>query len=134
MPRKSKYSTDEILAILREASAGATVRAVCKRNGFTEKTFYRWRARFGAGLTAVPMDRVETSLQGNGQGNGASSGLAPTAQPRFGVREEELRRLQEENRRLKELVADLSLENRDLRSASARPAMVRLLAAPHDRR
>jgi putative transposase len=123
MPRKSKYSTEEILTILREVVSGATVRAVCKRHGFTEKTFYRWRARYGQGLTAIPKDRSDVSLQGGDRGS--------TSQ-RYGS--EELRRLAEENRRLKELVADLSLENRELRATAARPANVRLLAAPRDRR
>jgi putative transposase len=121
MPRKSKFSTEEVLAILREVAGGATVRAVCKRNGFTEKTFYRWRTRFGQGLTALPGER-------------ASRAAAPSDAPRFGQRDEEMRRLVEENRQLKELVADLSLENRELRNApAARPPAVRLIAAPRDR-
>jgi transposase-like protein len=116
MPRKSKFTTEEVLAILREVADGATVRAVCKRNGFTEKTFYRWRARFGQGLMALPA---------------GARGAAEA--PRFSPRDEEIRRLTEENRQLRELVADLSLENRELRKAGTRPAPVRLVARDRDR-
>lgn len=118
MPRKSKFSTDEVLAILREVANGATVRAVCKRNGFTEKTFYRWRARFGPAPTTLPSERSSRAA----------------AAPRDGQRDEEVRRLVEENRQLRELVADLSLENRELRNTTAaRPLVGRLSGAPRDR-
>jgi putative transposase len=123
MSRKSKYTTDQILAILREVAGGTTVRAVCKRNGFTEKTFYRWRARYGHGLSGLPSQRGPDA---------PDSGTAATS--RFVSRDAELRRLDEENHRLKELVADLSLENRALKAAVARAPSVRLLAGPRDRR
>lgn len=111
MSRKSKYSTDEVLAILREVAAGTTVREVCKRHGFTEKTFYRWRARFGHGPVAVTAPPSESAVTS--------------------VRDAELRYLREENRRLKELVADLTLE---VRTLLRNPAPVRLLPASRDRR
>jgi putative transposase len=41
--RRSKFSEDEIVQTLREASAGASVADVCRRVGITESTFYRWR-------------------------------------------------------------------------------------------
>jgi putative transposase len=89
MGRKSKFTEAEIRAMLGEVEAGATVRAVCKREGVTEKTFYRWRNRFGdeATLTA---DGVLAQIQA----------------------------LEDENRRLRALVAELSLENYGLRSAA----------------
>ena len=127
MPRKSKFSTEEVLSILREVADGATVRAVCKRNGFTEKTFYRWRARFGQGLTVLPSERSSRAAPAQNVQEAA----------RFGQRDDEMRRLVEENHQLRELVADLSLANRDLRNApAARPPTVRLIGAhgaPRDR-
>lgn len=132
MPRKSKFTSDQMLTILREVDNGTTVRAVCKRHGFTEKTFYRWRARYashGQGLSALPSARSDANANANATGTASES-----ISHRFISRDDELRRLDEENRRLKELVADLSLENRALKVAGARVPTVRLLVAPHDRR
>ena len=47
MPRKSQFTDEQIIRALREVDAGAKPGDVCRRLGVTEKTFYRWRQRFG---------------------------------------------------------------------------------------
>ncbi|WP_429130172.1 transposase [Ensifer sp. 4252] len=41
---KRKFDDDEIMGILREHRAGATVAEVCHRHGISEPTFYRWQS------------------------------------------------------------------------------------------
>lgn len=50
MARK-RYSPEQIVRKLREAEVelakGQSVRAVCKKLGFTDQTYYRWRREYG---------------------------------------------------------------------------------------
>ena len=81
--RKSKYSEEQIVAVLKEVDAGAKLDEVIRRLGITATTFYRWKAKFG-GMEASDAKK--------------------------------LRALEEENRRLKGLVADLTLDNQALKA------------------
>ena len=51
MPAK-RFTVEQIVAKLREAERlqgqGMTIPQVCKRLGVSERTFYRWRVKFGA--------------------------------------------------------------------------------------
>ena len=76
MARK-RFTPEQIVAILREAERGAERKALFRRHGISEQTFYRWKKQY--------------------------SGLQPD-------QARELKQLQEENARLKKLVADLSLD------------------------
>ena len=75
--RKSRFSEEQIIGILKQAEAGMTVAAVCRQHGISDTTFYKWRSKFG--------------------------GLEVTEARR-------LRGLEEENQRLKRLVADQALD------------------------
>ncbi len=77
MSRGKRYTEDQIIKVLQEIEAGASIASVARSHGITEQTLYRWRERYG-GMT--------------------KSELA------------QLRALQEENRRLRSVVASQALD------------------------
>ena len=82
MPRKRRYSTEQIITKLREAdvlmSQGKTAEEISKTLEISKQTYYRWRKEYGG------LDMTQAK---------------------------KLRNLEKENVRLKNLVADLSLDN-----------------------
>jgi putative transposase len=56
---KSKRSSDEqIIAVLKEADAGAKTKELCRRHGISEATFYNWKAKY-AGMTVSEVRRLK---------------------------------------------------------------------------
>ena len=45
--RTSKYSEEQIIGFLRQAEAGMPIKELCRKHGFSDASFYKWRARFG---------------------------------------------------------------------------------------
>ena len=45
--KKKRYTTEQIIAILRQADTGKTVEEICRGNNVSEQTFYRWRKKYG---------------------------------------------------------------------------------------
>ena len=82
--RKSRFSEEQIIGVLREQDAGATTAEVCRRHGVSEQTFYRWKAKYG--------------------------GMAPSDAAK-------LKSLEDENRRLKKLLAESMLDVATLKEA-----------------
>jgi putative transposase len=85
--RKSRFSEEQIIKILKEKEAGAKLADLCRRHGISEQTFHRWKAKFG-GMEINDARR--------------------------------LKQLEDENRRLKHLVADLTLDNQALKAITAK--------------
>ena len=86
--KKSRFTAEQIVAILNEAAAKETkVAEICRKHGITEQTYYRWRRAYG-GLQVNEAKR--------------------------------LRALEDENRRLKKLVADQALDIAMLKDVAGR--------------
>lgn len=85
--KRSRFSEEQIIAVLKEQEAGMATADVCRRYGISSATFYKWKAKYG-GLEVSDARR--------------------------------LRSLEEENARLKRLLADAMLDNAMLKEISAK--------------
>jgi putative transposase len=54
--RRSHFTDDEILRLLREAAEGVGIAEICRTAGISQRTFYRWRERF-AGMTTPELSK-----------------------------------------------------------------------------
>ena len=45
--RKSRFTEEQIIAILAEQERGEQTNEVCRRHGISSATFYKWKAKFG---------------------------------------------------------------------------------------
>ena len=45
--KRSRFSEEQIIAVLKEQEAGMPTADVCRRHGISSATFYKWKARFG---------------------------------------------------------------------------------------
>lgn len=56
---KAKRFTDEqIIAVLKQAEAGAKTKELCRKEGISEATFYNWKAKY-AGMTVSEARRLK---------------------------------------------------------------------------
>ena len=80
--RKSRFSEEQIVGILKEHAAGEATGTLCRRHGISQQTLYRWKAKYD-GLERNELKRLKV--------------------------------LEEENARLKRLVAEQALDNQALK-------------------
>lgn len=45
--RKSRFTEEQIIAILAEQERGLTTAQVCRKHNVSSATFYKWKAKFG---------------------------------------------------------------------------------------
>jgi len=75
--KTTRFTTEQIIGILKEAEAGMPIKELCRKHGMSDATLYNWKAKYG--------------------------GMAVSEARR-------LKDLEDENRRLKKLVADQALD------------------------
>jgi putative transposase len=85
--KKSRFSEEQIITVLREQEAGMKTADVCRKHGISSATLYAWKSKYGG------MD---------------------VSQAR------KLKVLEEENARLKRLLADTMLDNAVLKEVASK--------------
>ena len=55
--KKSRFTEEQIIGFLKQAEGGMPVKELCRLGGFSDATFYKWRAKFG-GMQASDATRL----------------------------------------------------------------------------
>lgn len=85
--KRTRFSEEQIIGVLKEAEAGAKTAELARRHGVSEATIYNWKAKYG-GLEVSDAKR--------------------------------LRALEDENGKLKRLLAEAMLDNAGLKDLLAK--------------
>ncbi len=85
--KKTRFTEEQILGILRQVEGGRKIADVCREHGSSDATYHRWKAKYG-GLEVGQLRR--------------------------------LKQLEEENRKLQQLVGELTLDNAALKDVVAK--------------
>jgi putative transposase len=85
--KRSRFTEEQIIAILKEQEAGAKTAEVCRRHGISDATLYNWKAKYG-GLEVSQARRLKA--------------------------------LEDENARLKKLLAEAMLDNAVLKDVTTK--------------
>jgi putative transposase len=80
--KRKRFTEEQIIGIRKQAEVGGSNQEICRKNGITEQTFYRWRSKYG-GMQVSDAKR--------------------------------LKELENENRKLKQLLAEAHLDNATLK-------------------
>ena len=59
---KKRYTEEQIIGFLREADAGLPIKELCRKHGFSEASYYGWKAKFG-GMKVSDAQRLK-ALEG----------------------------------------------------------------------
>jgi putative transposase len=94
--KRSRFTEDQIIGILKEHEAGISVADLCRKHGVSDATVYKWKAKYGG------MDVSEAKR---------------------------LKGLEDENARLKRLLADAMLDNAALKDLLEKSGDARRKAA-----
>lgn len=64
--RKSRFTEEQIIGILKEHQAGLSAAELCRKHGISDATFYKWRSRFG-GMEVSDAKRLRALEEENGK-------------------------------------------------------------------
>lgn len=56
--KTSRYSQEQIIGFLKQAEAGMPIKELCRKGGFSDATFYKWRAKY-AGMDIPDAKRLK---------------------------------------------------------------------------
>jgi len=56
--KKTKFSDEKVISILKEADAGAKVSDLCRKHGMSDATYYKWKAKF-SGMEVSQLRRLK---------------------------------------------------------------------------
>ena len=62
--KRSRFSEEQIIGILKEQEAGAKTVDVCRKHGISDVTFYKWKSKYG-GLEASDAKRLKALADEN---------------------------------------------------------------------
>ena len=64
--KRSRFTEEQIIGILREQEAGAKTLELCRKHGISSATFYKWKAKYG-GLDVSEARRLKALEDENGR-------------------------------------------------------------------
>ena len=64
--KRSRFSEEQIIGILKEQESGQRTADVCRRHGISEGTFYKWKSKYG-GLQVSEAKRLKVLESENGR-------------------------------------------------------------------
>ena len=56
--KRSRFSEEQIIGILKEHQAGLSAAELCRKHGISDATFYKWRSKYG-GLEVSEAKRLK---------------------------------------------------------------------------
>ena len=56
--KKSRFTEEQIVGMLKESEAGLGTAELCRKHGISQQTFYRWKAKYG-GMSVSETQRLK---------------------------------------------------------------------------